>query len=54
MTRAEHAAFRRLEKRHEALRTALRIISVWMMSPWCATDAEDMCRNRGGFREWLG
>ena len=44
MTRREQAAFRRLEKRHEALRMALRIIDTWLMSPWCATGPEDMNR----------
>lgn len=44
MTSAEQAAFRRLEKRHEALRTALRVIDTWLMSPWCATGPEDMNR----------
>lgn len=43
MTRREQAAFRRMEKRHEAMRTALRIIDTWLMSPWCATGPEDMC-----------
>lgn len=43
MTRTEQAAFLRLKKRHEALRTALRIINLWLMSPWCANGPEDMC-----------
>lgn len=43
MTRTEQAAFRRLQKRHEALRTALRVIDTWLMSPWCAMGPEDMC-----------
>lgn len=45
MTRAEQAAFRRLEKRHDALRSTLRVIDAWIASPWCATGPEDLCRN---------
>lgn len=44
MTRTEQSALRRLEKRHEALRTALRVIDTWLMSPWCAMGPEDMNR----------
>lgn len=44
MTRTEQAFVKRLDARRENLLVALRIIHVWMISPWCARSAEEMCR----------
>ena len=43
MTRAEQAFVRRLDARRYNLLVALRVINVWLMSPWCAHSAEEMC-----------
>lgn len=43
MTRTELAYVKRLDARRASLLTALRIIHVWLISPWCAQSAEDMC-----------
>lgn len=44
MTRTEQAYVKRLDARRESLLVALRIIHVWLISPWCAQSAEEMCR----------
>jgi len=43
MTRTEQAFVKRLDARRESLLVALRIIHVWLISPWCAQSAEEMC-----------
>jgi hypothetical protein len=35
---------KRLDARRASLLTALRVIHVWLISPWCAQSAEEMCR----------
>lgn len=44
MNRTEQAFVKRLDARRASLLTALRVIHVWMISPWCARSAEEMCR----------
>ena len=44
MTRTEQAFVKRLDARRASLLTALRVIHVWMISPWCARSAEEMCQ----------
>jgi hypothetical protein len=44
MTRTEQAYVKRLDSRRETLHVALRIIHVWLISPWCARSAEEMCQ----------
>lgn len=43
MTRADQAYVRRLDARRASLLTALQVIKVWLISPYCAESAEDMC-----------
>lgn len=43
MTRTEQAYVKRIDARRERLLVALRIINVWLDSPYCAPSAEDMC-----------
>lgn len=42
MTRAEQAAFKRLDKRRDECYSALCIIYTWITSPWCAQTAEEL------------
>lgn len=42
MTRAELAAFKRLDKRRDTLFLRIGIIHTWIMSPWCAQSAEEL------------
>ena len=44
MTRTEQAFVKRLDARRENLLVALRIVHVWLISPWCARSAEEMCQ----------
>lgn len=43
MTRTEQAFVKRLDARRASLLTALRIVNVWLTSPWCAQSSEEMC-----------
>lgn len=43
MTRKEQAFVKRLDARRENLLVALRVIHVWLISPWCAQSSKDMC-----------